>query len=169
MSIKIEPNPARWSPDGKALGRVFLQVFPVVATLVGGVWYIGSLIYNVGAQQERMLDKIEMMQAQVIDAKTAIDAENKQRTQAFDALKNDITPRIGSLEGAVHKAESEASAAHERIEDVKERLVRIEELGQQGLELSRSHSSDIRETRDDARATRDAVVPKDTDPGPPGR
>jgi hypothetical protein len=169
VTMKIEPNPARWSPDGKALGRIFLQVFPVVTAIIGGVWFIVAGIYSVGAQQARMLDKIEVMQGQVVDARTAIGDENKQRTQALDGLKSDIGPRIAKLEDAVHKAESEASAAHQRMDDVKEQLGRIEEIGQQGLAVSRSHSSVIQETRDDARATRDALVPKDNDPGPPGR
>lgn len=161
MTMKIEPNPARWSPDAKALGRTFLQVFPVVVSIIGGVWYIGSGMYSVGAQQARMLDKIEVMQAQIGDAKTAIQDENKQREGAFIGLKGEISPRIDKLETAVHTAESEASAAHARADDMKRSLDRLEDLAVRNLNVSESHDADIR-------ATRNAVAPKD-DPGPPGR
>jgi hypothetical protein len=148
MSMKLEPDPRKWSPDAKVLGRTFLQVFPVVSAIAGGVWYIGSGVYSVAATQTRMLDKIEIMQTQLGETKTSLQDENKQRIGAFDSLKNEVVPRIDTLERAVHSAENEATAVRTRAEDMKKTLDRLEDLALQNLSVSKSHSADIKATRD---------------------
>ena len=155
MSQRLETNPFRWSPDIKALSQLVTLIVTIVGSAAGGAIYIGEQIYSFAETQTKMV------QSQVIEAKAAAHEEGNVREKSITELRVVLAPRIEKLEDAVQKAETEASAARQRIDDMKEDLRQLKDLAQRNLTVTESHGADIR-------ATRDAVAPKD-DPGPPGR
>jgi len=158
--MTMDPNPAHWSPDIKALSQLVTLVVTILGSVGGGAVYIGDKIYNFAEAQTELIEQVKNMQGQLVEQKSSIQDENRQRTISLDGLKGDLTPRIDKLETAVHTAENEAAAAHERADDMKKLLDRIEDLAIRNLEVSKSHDADIKATA--------KAVGADGDQGPPG-
>src|SRR5271170_513707 len=159
MTMKIDANPAHWSSDVKTLGHLIVIVTTIVGSIGGGAWYLGGRIYEFAEAQTMMLEKLKMVQTQVVEAKTAAHEEGDMRERSIAGLRLDILPRIDRLEGAVQKAETEAMQVRTSAADMKEDLRRILDVAQRNLNVTESHGADIK-------ATRDAVVGKDA-PAPP--
>lgn len=147
--MTFQPNPFRWPSDMKQL----LGLLSILATIAGAANYVGGKIYEFGRGQERVENAQKATQRDVVETKASILDENHQRENAFNGLKAEVVPRISQLESAVHVAQTEASAARQRADDMKESLVELKNLAMRNLEISTSHGDDIS-------ATRNAVAPR---------
>ena len=154
MTMKIE-NPKNWSADMKALGQLIILVISIVGSVGGFGIYVGSGIYKLAEIQTLTMFQLRTLQTQMVEAQGALVESNKQREVSINGLKLELSPRIDTLETAIHIAETEASAAKQRADDMKEDLRRILALTEKNLNVNESHTDDIK-------ATREAVAPKGT-------
>jgi regulator of replication initiation timing len=153
--VSIEPNPFHWSPNMKALSALL----SLLVMLGGSAKYLGGEIYYFAEAQTLMSQRVLALQGQMNDAKIAIGDENVQRDKSLTLLKTELSPRIDNLEKVVQSTQMEAAAAKQQIIDMKDDLSRIEVLSQENLKVTNEHTSTINETRDDIRATKNAVLP----------
>ena len=144
--MSLDRNPANWSPDVKALTQLVTLIVTIAGSVGGGAFYIGDKIYDFATAQTELIQQVKNMQGQLIDESVAIKDANMQREKSLVALKNDLEPRINTLEKAIHTAENEASAAHQRADDMKETLRRLEDYATKNLAVTESHDADIRAT-----------------------
>ena len=150
------PNPFNWSSNVKSLSAVVTLIVTILGSAWGATNYIGGKIYDFAAIQTRIVQQLNTMAAQILDTKSAITAEDTKREKGFEGIKSELNPRIDHLETAVHSAETEASAAKQRADDMKEQINRLTDLAQRTLNITSSHDADIK-------ATRRAVAPKTGD------
>jgi hypothetical protein len=142
MTLKLE-NPINWSSDAKALAQLAVLVITIIGSVGGLGIYLGDIKGEINA-----------VQYELVDEKSALKESNEQRQSSLNNLKGEVIPRIDNLERAVHAAETEASAAKQRSDDMKEDLKQLKDLAVRNLNVTESHDADIK-------ATREAVAPKD--------
>lgn len=154
--MTFEPNPLNWSPSLRSLAALI--------TVLGAIWALGEsvtrAIYHFAEVQTTIVSQVRGVQVQLSETKGAIADANAQRDKSLIGLKGEIIPRIDKLEGAVHDAEREASAAKQRADDLKEQIGDLKGIAQQSL-------SHVRSLDDDIKATRRAVEPKIDRPAVP--
>lgn len=151
--MTLEPNPFKWSQNLKTLTQGVVLISTIIGSAWGAASYIGGTIYHFAEVQTTIIQQIKGVQVQLSDAKSAVADSNTQRERALNSLEGKIVPRVDKLEDAIQDAKTEAAAAKQRVDDMKEALIEIKSLTRQSLDKAASHDDDIK-------ATRNAVAPK---------
>lgn len=174
MSLAHDANPINWSGGLKAMAAVVA----ILGTLGAGTLTVGGKISDFSRVQTEMVDQIKGLAEKMADVRTEITKsaheQDVAREREIGALQDQLSvrrsvmaPRIDKMENAVDKATADIASANARINDMQGSLDEIKQnvkdgltAARENLSVSRSHDADIKNTRDDARATRAVVAPK---------
>lgn len=136
----VDPNPLHWSSDIKTISAILVMVVTVIGSSWKAADYIGEKIYTFAEIQTKTLEQLTQVKSDIVES-------NRAREQSLAQLSKALLPRIDTLEKAVNAAESEASAAKARADDMKDDLRALKGLASQNLAVSVSHSEAINATR----------------------
>lgn len=150
--MSVEPNPFKWSVNLKTL----VGLLAVIGSIWGGAKLGTDAIYHFAEVQTNIMNQLVGLKGQLVDQKAEMANQGAHNEHSLDVLENKITPRIDKLEIAVHSAESEASAAKARADDMKEDLHELKDIATRTFDVTQSNNADIK-------ATRRAVAPKPGD------